>query len=292
MARAATIAEAMTLGMMIDTADIYGKGRNEELVGRALAQHDGKAFIATKFGVVFDENEEGTEIRTRWGHPLRVNGRPDYVSRAIDGSLRRLGVDTIDLLYLHPDPTMPIQDTVGAMTEAVGAGKVTHLGLSNAGAEQTRRAHGVHPMAAVQYEYSLLHRKPEAELLPCLRELGISLVAWAPLGRGFLAGAMSEPAEGDIRQNIPQFTGENLTANRDRFAPQLELAREFGATPAQLALTWLLHQGPDIIPIPGSDRLAHLQENAAAADITLSADMLARIDRLAPPGVTAEGTPP
>ena len=213
------------------------------------------------------------------------------MSRAIDGSLRRLGVDTIDLLYLHPDPTMPIEDTVGAMTEAVGAGKVTHLGLSNAGAEQTRRAHGVHPMAAVQYEYSLLHRKPEAELLPCLRELGISLVAWAPLGRGFLAGAMSEPAEGDIRQNIPQFTGENLTANRDRFAPLLELAREFGATPAQLALTWLLHQGPDIIPIPGSDRLAHLQENAAAADITLSADMLARIDRLAPPGVTAEGNP-
>ena len=288
----ATIAEAMTLGMMIDTADIYGKGRNEEVVGGALAQHDGKAFIATKFGVVFDEDEEGTEIRTRWGHPLRVNGRPDYVSRAIDGSLRRLGVDTIDLLYLHPDPTLPIEDTVGAMTEAVGAGKVTHLGLSNAGAEQTRRAHGVHPMAAVQYEYSLLHREPEAELLPCLRELGISLVAWAPLGRGFLAGAMSEPAEGDIRQNIPQFTGENLTANRERFAPLLDLAREIGSTPAQLALTWLLHQGPDIIPIPGSDRLSHLQENAAAADITMSADLLARIDRLAPPGVTAGGTPP
>ena len=286
-----TIVEAMNLGMMIDTADIYGKGSNEVLVGRALAQHDGKAFVATKFGVVFDENEEGTEIRTRWGHPLRVNGRPDYVSRAIDGSLRRLGVDTINLLYLHPDPTLPIEDTVGAMAEAVGAGKVAHLGLSNAGAEQTRRAHGVHPMAAVQYEYSLLHREPEAELLPCLRELGISLVAWAPLGRGFLAGATDAPAEGDIRQNITHFSRENLMANRERFAPLLDLAREIGATPAQLALSWLLHQAPDIIPIPGSDQLAHLQENAAAADITLSADLLARIDRLAQPGVTAGGTP-
>ena len=204
----ATIVEAMSLGMMIDTADIYGKGRNEEIVGRALAQHDGKAFVATKFGVVFDENEEGTEIRTRWGHRLRVNGRPDYASRAIEGSLRRLGVDTIDLLYLHPDPTIPIEDSVGAMAEAVGAGKVTRLGLSNADAEQVHRAHGVHPMAAVQHEYSLLHREPEAELLPCLREFGISLVAWAPLGRGFLAGAMDEPAEDNIRRTSHSLPGK------------------------------------------------------------------------------------
>ena len=287
----ATIAEAMNLGMMIDTADIYGKGHNEELVGRALAKHDGKASIGTNFGVVFDENEEGTDTRTRWGHPLRLNGRPDYVSRAIDGSLRRLGVDSIDLLYVYPDPGVPIEDTVGAMAEAVSAGKVAHLGLNNVTAEPTRRAHGVHPIAAVQYEYSLWHREAETELLPCLRELDISLVAWAPLGRGFLAGAMDPPAEGDIRRNITQFAEENLTANRDRFAPLFDLAREIGATPAQFALSWLLHQGPDIIPIPGTRQVGHLHENAAAADVTLSADILAQIDRSAPPGATAGGPP-
>ena len=287
----ATIAEAMKLGMMIDTADGYGNGHNEKLVGRAFAQHDGKAFIATKLGIVFDENEEGTEFPTNWGFSLTVNGRPDYVSRAIDASLRRLGIDTIDLLYLHfPDPAVPIEETVGAMAEAVGAGKVAHLGLSNVTAEQTCRAHGVHPIAAVQYEYSLWRREVEAELLPSLRELGISLVAWSPLGAGFLAGAMNAPAEGDFRQNNPRFTGENLTANRDRFAPLLDLAREIGATPAQLALSWLLHQGADIIPIPGTRQMAHLRENADAEAITLSADVLARIDCLAQPGATAGGT--
>jgi aryl-alcohol dehydrogenase-like predicted oxidoreductase len=287
----ATIAEAMKLGMMIDTADGYGNGHNEELVGRALAQHDGKAFIATKLGVVFDESEEGTEFPTNWGFSLTVNGRPEYVSKAIDASLRRLGVDTIDLLYLHfPDPAVPIEETVGAMAEAVGAGKVAYLGLSNVTAEQTRWAHGVHPIAAVQYEYSLWRREVEAELLPSLRELGISLVAWSPLGAGFLAGAMNAPAEGDFRQNNPRFTGKNLTANRDRFAPLLDLAREIGATPAQLALSWLLHQGADIIPIPGTRQMAHLRENADAEAITLSADVLAQIDRLAQPGATAGGT--
>jgi len=287
----ATISEAMNLGMMIDTADGYGNGHNEELVGRALAQHGGEAFIATKFGIVFDENEEGTEFPTNWGFSLTVNGRPGYVSRAIDGSLRRLGVNTIDLLYLHfPDPAVPIEDTVGAMAEAVGAGKVAQIGLSNVTAEQTRRAHGVHPIAAVQYEYSLWRREAETELLPSLRELGISLVAWSPLGAGFLAGAMNAPAEGDFRQNNPRFAGENLTANQDRFAPLLDLAREIGVKPAQLALSWLLHQGPDIIPIPGTRQVTHLRENADAAAITLSEDSLAQIDRLAQPGATAGGT--
>jgi aryl-alcohol dehydrogenase-like predicted oxidoreductase len=285
-----TIAEAMRLGMMIDTADGYGNGHNEELVGRARAQHDGEAFIATKLGIVFDENEDGTEFPTNWGFSLTVNGRPDYVPRAIDASLRRLGVGTIDLLYLHfPDPAVPIEDTVGAMAEAVGAGKVAHLGLSNVTAEQTRRAQNVHPIAAVQYEYSLWRREAEAGLLPVLRELGISLVAWSPLGAGFLAGAMDAPAEGDFRRNNPRFSGDNLTANQDRFAPLLDLAREIGATPAQLALSWLLHQGPDIVPIPGTRRAAHLRENAEAAALALSEDMLARIDRLAEPGATAGG---
>ena len=286
-----TIVEAMTLGMMIDTADSYGRGHNEELVGQALAQHDGKAFIATKCGIVFEENEDGSDFVTDTGYTLKVNGRPDYVSRAIDASLRRLGVETIDLLYLHyVDPAVPIEDTVGAMAETVGAGKVGYLGLSNPDAGQTRQAHGVHSIAAVEHEYSLWRRGAEVELLSCLRELGISLVAWAPLGRGLLTGVMSEPAEGDIRQAMPEFAGEKLIANRDRFAPLTDLAREIGATPAQLALSWLLHQGPDIIPIPGSDRLAYLHENVAAVDLTLSADMLAQINRLASPGVTEGST--
>ena len=288
----ATITEAIKLGMMIDTAGSYGRGHNEELVGRALAQHDGEAFVATKFGIVFDNEEEATEIKTRWGFPLTVNGRPDYVPRAIDASLRRLDVESIDLLYLHfPDTAVPIEDTVGAMAEAVEAGKVAHLGLCNVAAEQTRRAHGVHPIAAVQFEYSLWHREAEAELLPSLRELGISLVAWAPLGSGFLAGAMDAPADGDMRQYNPRLTGENLTANRDRFAPLLDMAREIGATPAQLALSWLLHQAPEIIPIPGTRDVTHLHENAGASAIPLSEDMLAQIDRLAQPGTTAGATP-
>ena len=288
----ATIVEAMNLGMMIDTADTYGKGHNEELVGRALAQHNGEAFVATKFGILFDENEEGTEIKTRWGYSFPVSGRPDYVSRAIDASMRRLGVETIDLLYLHfPDPAVPIEDTVGAMAEAVSAGKVGHLGLSNVDAEQTRRAHGVHPIAAVEYEYSLWFRDAETELQPSLRELGISLVAWSPLGRGFFAGAMNAPADGDFRQGISQFAGDNLTANRDRFAPLLDMAREIGATPAQLALSWMLHQGPNIIPIPGTRSVTHLHANAGAAAISLNEDMLAQIDRMSQPGATAVATP-
>jgi aryl-alcohol dehydrogenase-like predicted oxidoreductase len=287
----AAIAEAMRLGMMIDTADRYGNGHNEELVGRACAQHEGTAFIATKLGIVFDETEKGTEFPTNWGFSLTVNGRPDYVRRAIDASLRRLGLDTIDLLYLHfPDPTVPIEDTIGAMAAAVEAGKVAHIGLSNVTAEQARRAHGVHSIAAVQYEYSLWRREAEAELLPALRELGTSLVAWSPLGAGFLAGAMGSPTDGDFRQHNPRFAGENLTANRDRFAPLLDMARAIGATPAQLALSWLLHQGPDIVPIPGTRSALHLRENAAAADLALSGDMLARIDKLARPGATAGGT--
>ena len=287
----ATITEALNLGMMIDTADGYGNGHNEELVGRAVAEQNCKAFVATKIGIVLDEDGVGTEFPTNFGFSLTVNGRPDYVSKAIDASLHRLGLSTIDLLYLHfPDPSVPIEDTVGAMAEAVGAGKVAYIGLSNVTAEQTRRAHAVHPIAAVQYEYSLWRREAETELLPSLRELGISLVAWSPLGAGFLAGAMNTPAEGDFRQNIPRFAEKNLTANRDRFAPLLDLASEIDVAPAQLALAWLLHQGADVIPIPGTRQVAHLRENADATDITLSEELLVKIDRVAQPGATAGGT--
>ena len=283
-----TISEAMNIGMMIDTASSYGKGHNETLVCQALTQHLGEAFIATKFGIVFDENEDGTETYTNTGFPLMVTGRPDYVSRAIDGSLRRLAVDTIDLLYLHaPDPSVPIEDTVGAMAEAVEAGKVVHLGLSNVTAEETSRAHNIHPIAAVQNEYSLWHREAEEELLPKLQELGITLVAWSPLGRGALAGVIDSPAEGDIRYGMPQFTGENLIANRDRFAPLVNLASNIDVTPAQLAISWLLHQATNIIPIPGTRSVSHLRENAEAVKIILSEDTLTQIDRVAQPGTTA-----
>ena len=287
----ATLRQAIDLGMMIDTADGYGGGHNEELVARAVEGRTHKSFIATKFGVVFDEEEDGTEMPTGFGFSLRINGKPDYVPKALDGSQRRIGVDAIDLWYLHfPDPATPIEDTVGAMAEAVQAGKVRYLGLSNVTAEQVRRAHGVHPIAALQYEYSLWRREAETDLLPTLRDLGIALVAWAPLGAGFLAGATDMPGENDFRQNIPRFTGENLTANRHRFQPLFALAEEIGATPAQLALAWLLHQGPNIIPIPGTRRLERVRENADAAAITLSQDMLARIDQLARPGLAVGGT--
>ncbi len=276
-----TIVEAMNLGMMIDTADTYGNGHNEELVGQAIAQHKSKVFVATKFGIVFNKNETGTIARTNWGLSFMINGTPDYVSRAIDGSLFRLGIEKIDLLYLHfPDPEIPIEDTVSAMADTVEAGKVTHLGLSNVNADQTRRANCVHPISAVQYEYSLWHREVERELLPTLRALGISLVAWSPLGRGFLAGAQKEPITGDIRQNMPQFMGKNLVTNRSRLAPVLNLADEIGLSPAQLALSWLLHQGPDIIPIPGTRRMSHLHENLEAESFILSTGVLSQIDRL------------
>lgn len=282
----ATINEAMNLGMMIDTADTYGNGQNEERVGQALIQHAGQAFVATKLGIVFDKSEGGTQSKTNWGLSFMINGRPDYVARAIDGSLDRLGVELINLLYLHfPDPAVPIEDTVGAMAEGVSAGKIGYLGLSNVSAEQVRRANSIHPIAAVQLEYSLWHREAEKELLPSLRDLGISLVAWSPLGRGFLAGSMHAPGEGDFRRNLPQFFGENLSLNQDRFSPILNLAVEIGVTPAQLALTWLLHQGKDIIPIPGTRLVTHLHENVEAGAISLSAGMLEQIDNFTQRGL-------
>jgi aryl-alcohol dehydrogenase-like predicted oxidoreductase len=284
-----TIHRALDAGMtMLDSADAYGNGHNERLVGRA-ARGRADAFIASKFGIVFDPAEPGTELPTGWGFSLKINGRPDYARRALDASLGRLGVDTLDLWYLHyPDPATPIEDTVGAMAAAVKQGKVRHLGLSNCTAEQVRRAHAVHPIAAVQYEYSLWRREAEASLLPTLRELGIALVAWSPLGAGFLTGAVSALPPNDFRQNNPRFAGGNLALNADRFAPLLELARELAVTPAQLALAWLLHQGADVIPIPGTRRSARIEENARASTIRIDAEHLRRIDSLARPGL-AEG---
>jgi aryl-alcohol dehydrogenase-like predicted oxidoreductase len=287
-----TIHAALDAGMtMLDSADAYGNGHNETLLGQAIAGRRQDAFVATKFGIVFDDGEEAREMATGWGFPIRLNGRPDYVRRALDGSLSRLGVDAIDLWYAHyPDPGTPIEETVGAMAEAVQLGKVRHLGLSNVTAEQVRRAHAVHPIAAVQYEYSLWRREAESELLPTLHELGIALVAWSPLGAGFLTGKVADLAEDDFRQNNPRYAGDNLATNRDRFAPLADIADGLGITPAQLALAWLLHRGDDVFPIPGTRRTARVAENAAAASVRLDADTLARIDAVAAPGAAVGET--
>lgn len=286
-----TLRHAIDLGMMIDTADGYGNGHNEELVKSAIRDRRDRAFIATKFGIVFDEGETATELPTNFGFSLPVNGKPEYVHKALERSLDRLGVDEIDLWYLHfPDPSIPIEETVGAMAEAVQGGKVRYLGLSNVTAAQVEQAQRVHPISAVQYEYSLWRREAETELLPTLRRLGIALVAWSPLGAGFLAGPPEKLDAGDFRHNIPRFSSDNLASNRDRFAPLLVLAKELGISPAQLALAWLLHQGEDIVPIPGTRSSDHIDENAQSSEIILTLETLERINKLARPGLAKGGT--
>ena len=278
----ATIQRALELGItFLDTADMYGPFTNEKLVGRAIAGRRDEVVLATKFG-----NERGED-----GSFLGVNGKPDYVRSACDASLARLGVDHIDLYYQHRvDQTVPIEETVGAMKELVEQGKVRHLGLSEASPETIRRAHAVHPITALQTEYSLWTRDPEDAVLPTVRELGIGFVAYSPLGRGFLSGAISSPddlAEGDFRRNNPRFQGANFDKNLELVERVREIASERDVTPGQLALAWLLHQSEDIVPIPGTKRREYLEENAAADDIELSEDELARIDEAAPAGFAA-----
>ena len=287
----ATIHKALDVGVtMIDSADAYGNGHNESLVGRAVRGRK-DAFVATKFGIVFDAEEAGTPLPTGWGFTLRINGTRAYALRALDRSLARLGVEAIDLWYAHyPDPAVPIEETVAAMAEGVAAGKARHLGLSNVTAEQVRRAHAVHPIAAVQFEYSMWRREAETSLLPTLRELGISLVAWSPLGAGFLTGRLDRVDANDFRRNNPRFAGNALAENRDRFAPLLAVAEELEVTPAQLALAWLLHRGPDVIPIPGTRRSERVEENAAATGILLDTTLVERIDELAKPGLARGAT--
>jgi aryl-alcohol dehydrogenase-like predicted oxidoreductase len=263
----ATIHRALELGCnFLDTSDMYGPHTNEQLVGRAIADRRGQVFLATKFGIKLD-----------MGPPPRrsVDGSPAYVREACEGSLGRLGVDHIDLYYQHRvDPNTPIEETVGAMAELVGEGKVRYLGLSEAGAATIRRAHAVHPIAAVQSEYSLWTRDVEDEVLPTLDELGIALVAYSPLGRGFLAGRFTSPEEldeGDFRRYGPRFTGENIERNLALAARVRELAQEKDVTPGQLALAWVLSRGEHIVPIPGTKRRAYLEENLGAADVRLSA---------------------
>jgi aryl-alcohol dehydrogenase-like predicted oxidoreductase len=279
----ATIHRALDLGVtLLDTADIYGPFTNERLVGRALAGRRGEVVLATKFG-----NERRAD-----GSWVGVNGRPEYVRAACEASLERLGVETIDLYYQHRvDKTVPIEETVGAMAALVGEGKVRYLGLSEASPATIRRAHSVHPISALQTEYSLWARDPEKEILPTVRELGIGFVAYSPLGRGFLAGRFRGPDdlrdEGDFRSRHPRFQDDNLARNLKLLQRLEEIAEDKGVTSAQLALAWVLHRGADVVPIPGTKRRRYLEENVAAAALELSDDELERLDRALPPGATA-----
>ncbi len=273
----AVIQRAIELGMtFFDTADIYGVGRNEELVGRALRDRRGQVVVATKFGNVRSEN----------GQYLGLNGKPNYVRSACEASLRRLGTDTIDLYYQHRvDPATPIEDTVGAMADLVREGKVRYLGLSEAGPETIRRAQRVHPITALQTEYSLWSREPEEAILATVRELGIGFVPYSPLGRGFLSGQIKrieDLAPDDWRRNTPRFQGENLDRNLKLVSEVEQIARKKNCTLSQLALAWVLAQGDDIVPIPGTKRLKYLEENARALEVRLTADDLEQLNQVFP----------
>ncbi len=280
----ATIHRALDLGItFLDTADSYNEGHNEGLVGRAIHDRRERVFLASKFG-----RGIGDEVVHR-----QIFGKPDYVRNACDASLRRLGVDVIDLYYQHRvDPTVPIEETVGAMAELVGAGKVRYLGLCEAGADQIRRAYAVHPIAALESEYSLFSRAniEDNGVRDALRELGITLVPYSPLGRGILTGtvrSVESMVPGDVRRHHPRFQPENLAKNVAVVEAMAELGSEAGATATQLALAWVLAQGDDIIPIPGSKRVDHLEENAAAVDLVLSPAQWERLAQIAPKGVAA-----
>jgi aryl-alcohol dehydrogenase-like predicted oxidoreductase len=276
------IHRALDIGVtFLDTADMYGSGRNEELIGKALRDRRSRAVVATKFAV----------LRGADGSMAGLSGKPEYVKQACEASLRRLGIDTIDLYYQHRvDPEVPIEDTVGAMGELVARGKVRELGLSEVSPATLRRAHAVHPIAAVQSEYSLWARDPESGILATCAELGVTFVAYSPLGRGFLTGAIKSPsdlAKDDFRRMMPRFQGENFQRNLDVVRRVEELARSRKVTPAQLALAWVLAQAEHIVAIPGTRSTQRLEENAAAADLTLTPAELASIDKAFPRGVAA-----
>ncbi len=279
----ATLNRSLELGInFLDTSDAYGPYKNEELIGRTFRERRNELIIATKFGIKRDPNDPA--VRS-------IEGSPEYVAKACDGSLKRLGIECIDLYYQHRvDTNVPIEDTVGAMARLVEAGKVRYLGLSEAAPDTIRRAHSVHPISALQTEYSLWSRDPEDEILSTVRELGIGFVAYSPLGRGFLTGQLKtidDLAPDDFRRYSPRFQGDNFAKNLERVARVSEIGREKGVTPGQLALAWVLAQGEDIVPIPGTKRRRYLEENAAASEIRLTDEDITRIDELAPKGGAA-----
>jgi aryl-alcohol dehydrogenase-like predicted oxidoreductase len=278
----ATIHRALDLGLnFLDTADMYGPFTNEQLVGKAIKDRRDQVIIATKFG----------NVRSAEGGFLGISGKPEYVRQCCDASLQRLGIDVIDLYYQHRvDVTVPIEETIGAMAELVQAGKVRYLGMSEAAPATIRRAQAIHPISALQTEYSLWSRDPEDEILPTIRELGIGFVPYSPLGRGFLTGAIASPedfAPDDFRRRSPRFQGENFAKNLQLVEQVKAIAAEKSITPGQLALAWLLAQGDDIVPIPGTKRRSYLQENIGAITVNLTADDLSRINAVAPKGIAA-----
>lgn len=278
----AVIHRAIELGItLLDTAEVYGPFTNEQLIGHAIQGKRDQVVIATKFGYDISGS----------GYRLGLNSKPDHIREVCDASLKRLGTDYIDLFYQHRvDPAVPIEETVGAMAELVHQGKVRYLGLSEASSNTIRRAHIVHPISALQSEYSLWERRPEAEILPTLRELGIGFVPYSPVGRGFLTGQIKhfeDFAEDDYRRTDPRFQGENFNQNLKLVERVKQIAQETNATPSQIALAWLLHQGDEIVPIPGTKRRAYLEENAAAVEIELSREVLDQLDRAAPVGATS-----
>ena len=276
-----TIHRALSLGVtFLDTSDMYGSGKNEQLVGAAIADRRDEAVVATKFGIVREENQ-----------PRRIDSSPEYARVACEASLRRLGVDHIDLYYMHRrNPDVPIEETVGGMAELVDEGKVRHLGLSEVSAATLRAACAVHPIAALQSEWSLWTRGIEQEIVPAARELGVGIVPYSPVGRGFLTGAYSSPdklSPDDFRRYNPRFQGDNLQANLKLVERVCEIADDVGCTPVQLALAWLLHQGDDVVPIPGTKRVRYVEENAEAAEVSLTADHLGALDEAMPVGAAA-----
>lgn len=279
----ATLHRALDLGVtFLDTADMYGSGANEELIGRAIRGRRNEVTLATKFGIVRNPGAPGSRA---------INGHPDYVAAACERSLSRLGVETIDLYYVHRiDPTVPIEETVGAMARLVDQGKVRYIGLSEPGAETLRRAHKVHPVAAVQSEYSLWTREPETEIIPACRQMGIGFVAYSPLGRGFLTSRIRTPEDlpaDDYRTGSPRFQKDNFEKNRALLKIVEEIAEKHGVTPSQLALAWLFAQGPEIVPIPGAKTRAHLEENAQTMKHRVSFIDMVRLAQAFPAGVAA-----
>ncbi len=283
----ATIHHALELGVnFLDTSDMYGPFTNEELVGKAIKGRRNRVVLATKFGIM-----RARPSNSGWAPITGISGRPEYVRSACDASLKRLGVDHIDLYYQHRvDTEVPIEETVGAMSDLVSAGKVCYIGLSEAGVRTIRRAHAVHPVSALQSEYSLWTRDPEEEVLPLLRELGIGFVAYSPLGRGFLTGQLKSPddfAEDDYRRNSPRFQGENFSKNLELVERITAIAERKGITPGQLALAWVMAQGSDIVPIPGTKRRKYLEENIASGTVTISAAEMAEIAAALPKDAAA-----
>lgn len=283
----ATIHHALDMGVnFLDTSDMYGPFTNEELVGKAIKGRRNRVIVATKFGIM-----RAQPSKTGWAPITGISGRPEYVRSACDASLKRLGVDHIDLYYQHRvDAEVPIEETMGAMSDLVSAGKVCYIGLSEASVQTIRRAHATHPLSALQSEYSLWSRDPEDDVLPTLRELGIGFVAYSPLGRGFLTGQLKSPddfADDDYRRNSPRFQGENFTKNLELVERITAIAERKGVTPGQLALAWVLAQGDDIVPIPGTKRRRYLEENIAAGALAVSESEIAEIAEALPKGAAA-----